>query len=100
MVDVVLLNWIELSYPVLPEVGTEQVRLLEVDGVDPVDGDELLDLDGLVALGLERLELFVAQHHVLPARVLVALDGLAAFDHVAARAADVLLLQPRLVGLV
>ena len=78
-------------------VRPEELRLLEVDRVHLLDRDELLDLDRLVALGLERLQLVLAQHHVLVARVLVAAHGLVPLHHFTAGRAHVLLLEARAV---
>ena len=78
-------------------VWPEQARLLEVDGVDLLDRDELLDLDRAVTLLLERLELVLTHHDVLVARVLVAPHGLRARDRLIALATGVTLLEPAAV---
>ena len=79
-------------------VGPEQLRLLEVDRIHLVDRHELLDLDRLVAPGLERLQLLVGQDHVLIPRILVAAHRGAALDRLAALGAHVLLLEAGAVG--
>ncbi len=81
-------------------VRTEQVGPVEVDGIDLGDGNELLDLDRLVALTLQRLELVRRQDRVLALGVLVPLDHVAALHHLPAAGAHVLLPQARLVLLV
>ena len=73
-------------------VGSEVVRVLEVDGIDVGERHELLDVERLARGGLERLQLLVGEEHVLVLRDLVTLHQLAALDDaLAARAPDLLL---------
>ena len=44
--------------------GTEEVSLLEEDRIDFLERDEFGDLEGAVVIGLQRLDLFVAEGHV------------------------------------
>ena len=48
--------------------------MVEVDGVDVVEVDEVLDLDRPRLLRVDLLELVPRDHHVLLGRDLVALD--------------------------
>ena len=61
-------------------VGDEVVGLLEVDGIDLVEVDEVLDLDLVAGLGLERGELVGLDDHVVAALELVALHDLVVRD--------------------
>ena len=54
--------------------------VLEVHGVDPLEGDELVDVDRRARGRLDRTQLGVAEAHVAIARELVALDQLAPLD--------------------
>ena len=67
--------------------------MVVVDRVDVVERDEVLDLDGLRLLGIERLELAGLDEHVAVGRQLVALDDVLVGDLVAGRRVDALLLD-------
>ena len=81
-------------------VGPEVVALLDAQRIDRAGRDELLDRDRLGRDRVERLELLGRQHDVLALGVLVALDRVIAVDDLVALGADVLLLEPRAVGVV
>src|SRR5579885_2336541 len=73
-------------------LASEQVRIVEIHGIDLIDGNELTDLDGVVAAGLKLLYLLVGKGHVAALFDLVAADQLAAIDdRVVDRAIDLLL---------
>src|SRR5262249_48337292 len=77
----------------------EVVRLLEVDGVDVVEVDEVLDLDRAGPLRIELGELVLGQEDVLVRRVLVALDDLLVGDLLAVGLGHALVANPRAVAL-
>ncbi len=87
----------ELISLLAPLVGTQEVRLLEVDGVHCLHWNERLDLDGAVTLGLELFQLILGHHHVLATRILVTLYELAALDLFAGGGVYVLLLHSGVV---
>ena len=73
--------------------GREVVRVVVVDRVDVVERDEVLDLDRLRLLGIERLELARLDQHVAIGRELIALDDVLVGHLVARRRIDALLLD-------
>ncbi len=77
-------------------VGAEVVGAVEVHGVHGRGGHELRDLDGLLRLLGHRLQLLLAEDHVLFLRELVALDHLVARHGLAVLRAHVLLLEAAL----
>jgi hypothetical protein len=81
-------------------VGAEVIALVDPHRVDRHRGHELLDRDRAGGDRIERLELLVREHHVLALGVLVAFDRVVAIDDLVALGADVLLLEPRTVGVV
>src|SRR5207248_4001068 len=58
----------------------EEVSLLEEDRIDFAQVDELGDVEGAVAVGLERLDLLVGERDVLVLRDRVAADQLVRVD--------------------
>ena len=71
-------------------VGAQVVGVLEVDGVDLVEVDEVLDLDRAGLLGVELGQLVAAQRHVLVGGELVALDDVVVGDLLAVGLGDAL----------
>ena len=69
----------------------EVIGVVVEDRVDLRELDEVLDLDGLGLLGLQRLELAGLDDHVAVGRELEALDDLVVGDLVARRRVDALL---------
>src|SRR5207248_2270613 len=61
-------------------VRSEVVRVLEVHGVDPLEGNELVDVDGRACRRLDRAQLGVGEAHVVVALELVPLDQLVPLD--------------------
>ena len=81
-------------------VGAEVVDVLEVDGVDPLEGHELVDVDGRAGRRLDRPELGVGEGDVALALELVALDQLVPLDDALAAGAVELLADARAALLV
>ena len=75
-------------------VGAEVVGLLEVDGVDLVEVDEVLDLDRAGLLRVEVRELLARQGHVLVGGELVALDDVVVGDLLAVCLGHALVAHP------
>ena len=76
-------------------VGHEVVRLLEVERIDVVEVDELLDLDLVTALRLERLDLRRLDDHVLALRDLEAALDPVGGDLFAGRVGDLAVADAR-----
>src|SRR3954471_934458 len=78
--------------------GREVVRVVVHDRVDVREVDEVLDLDGLRLLRIERLELARLDDHVAVRPDLEALDDVLVRDLVARRGVDALLLDAHARG--
>ena len=61
-------------------VGRQVVGVVPIDAVDVAGRDEPLDVDGLGALQLDRLDLLVGQQDVFALGDLVALDQIRPVD--------------------
>ncbi len=81
-------------------VGAEEVRLLEVEAVHLGEGNELVDVDGVRGLLVERLDLLGREDDVLALGELVSLGDLVPLHDLVVLGADVLLLEPGAVLLV
>src|SRR6266852_3868057 len=77
-------------------VRAEVISLRYVNPVDRARFDELDDLEAVRLGGLERVELFFGEEHVLVLRVLVSFDEVVAFDELVVRRAEYLLFDPAL----
>ena len=81
-------------------VRPEVVDVLEVHRVDPLEGDELVDVDRRARGRLDRTQLGVGEAHPPVVRELIALDQLAALDDALAVRAIELLADARATVLV
>ena len=79
-------------------LGHHVVGVLVVDGIDLVEVDELLDVDRVRGLGVERGQLVGVDHHVLARRDLVALDDLVVGHFLVLFGAEPLLRDAGVVG--
>ena len=83
-----------------PVVGHQVVRAVEEQRVDVVEPDEVLDVDGVRRLGIERLQLLGLDQHIVAGRDFVALDDLVVGDLLVLLRAVPLLVDPGAVRLV
>jgi len=83
-----------------PVLGHQVVGVLEVDGVDVDQVDELLDVDGPAGLGVDGVELLGVDDDIATPAQVVALDDVVVVDFLAVDRAHAFLVDTAAVGVV